>query len=153
MFLPEFAEEDCATPDKTRSLVGLLMLHDMVGAWFSDNHQANSAAMVNMWRIQDRFGIESAKLLPYWNNADVIAGQTDTLKATAYRQPDGGALIVIANLDKQPVTADLQIDWSQLKSEGKLKVTDAESGETIAVQGNRLQLNIAGRNHRVVVCN
>ncbi len=153
VFLPEFAEEDCATPDKTRSLVGLLMLHDMVGAWFSDNHQANSAAMVNMWRIQDRFGIESAKLLPYWNNADVIAGQTDTLKATAYRQPDGGALIVIANLDKQPVTADLQIDWSQLKSEGKLKVTDAESGETIAVQGNRLQLNIAGRNHRVVVCN
>lgn len=152
VFLPEFAPEDCATPDKTRSLAGLLMLHDMVGAWFMDNHQANTSAMQNMWRVQDRFGIDSATLLPYWSNADVIAGQTDTLKATAYRRPAGGALIVIANIDQQPVTCDLQIDWSRLKSGGALNVIDIETDTAIAASDDRLRLDIAGRNHRVLWC-
>ena len=153
VFLPEFAEEDCVTPDKTRSLLGLLMLHDMVGAYFTDGNQANTAAAVNMWRMQDRFSIENAVVQPYWSNTDVIAGQTDTLKVTAYRQPGGGALIVVANIDKQPVTTDLQIDWSRLRSKGKLKVTDAESDAPVTVQGNHLRLDIPGRNHRVIVCN
>jgi len=105
-----------------------------------------------MWRIQDRFGIERAKLLPYWDNAHIIAGQTDTLKVTAYRQPEGGALIVIANIDKKPITTNLQINWARLKSNGKLTVTDAETDAAIPTKGDLLKLDIPGRNHRVIWC-
>jgi hypothetical protein len=152
VLLPEFASDDSATPDKTRSLLGLLMLHDMVGVWFTGNQQANTAAVNRMWRIQDRFGIERAKLLPYWDNAHIIAGQTDTLKVTAYRQPEGGALIVIANIDKKPITTNLQINWARLKSNGKLTVTDAETDAAIPTKGDLLKLDIPGRNHRVIWC-
>lgn len=152
VFLPEFRPEDSATPAKTRSLLGLLMLHDLVGVFFSANNQANMSAVVAMWRIEDRFEIEQAELLPYWDNQECIEGQTETLKVTAYRQPGGGSLLVIANLSEQPVTTDLQVVWSRLKSAQPLAVIDVESGQPVAIVGKALQLEIPGRDHRLLFC-
>ena len=71
---------------------------------------------------------------------------------TAYRQPGGGSLLVIANLSEQPVTTDLQVVWSRLKSAQPLAVIDVESGQPVAIVGKALQLDIPGRDHRLLFC-
>ena len=151
VFLPEFGPADSDTPEKTRQLLGLLMLHDMVGIYFSDNHQANTAAVASMWRIQDQFNVENAELIPYWNNADSIGGQNATLKATGYRQRNGGALIVIANLTSDPTTSNLAIKWKRFKSPGPLRVTDAETGLPVPLPTAHLQLKLPANNHRLIL--
>ena len=90
----------------------------------SGNNQTNTSAVVSMWRSEDRFNIEQAELLPYWDNREFIERHTKTPKVIAYRQPGDGSLLVIANLSEQPVTTDLQVDWSRLKSAQALAVID-----------------------------
>ena len=152
MFLPEYHKDYTKDSTRTRQLLGILMLHDMVGVWFAANHTFHTATVHSMWRLQDAFGIEDAQLLPYWNNASVIGGQTATEKATAYRKGAGGALIVICNLANQRTTTDLSISWARLQSPGVLAVVDAETDKAIAVAGSALTLEIAPREHRVLWC-
>ena len=102
--------------------------------------------------MQDAFGVEDAELLPYWDNADVIRGQTDTIKASAYRRSGGGALVAVCNLSGEEQTADLAIAWKKLKSKAALSVVDAESGEAVDVGGRRVRLDIAARGYRIVRC-
>ncbi|MFH0963713.1 MAG: glycoside hydrolase domain-containing protein [Planctomycetota bacterium] len=152
VFLPELHKDDIVTGTKTRELMGLLMLHDTIGVWFSVDGQANAEAVYAMWRVQDEFGAEDAELLPYWKNGNVIAGQTDAIKASAYRKPGGGALIVVVNLSNTPQTADLRVAWKQLTGAGTPSAADAESGDPLAVTGGALKLAIAPRDYRLIRC-
>ena len=152
VFLPEFHKEDLADETKTRELLGLLMLHDMIGVWFSVDNQARTDAVYAMWRVQDAFGVEDAELIPYWKNARIIGGQTDTIKASAYRKSEGGALVVVCNLSGEQRTTNLRVAWDKLKSNGTLSVVDAESGESLDVAGGRLKLDIAPRGCAIVWC-
>ena len=152
VFFPTFHKEDMETETKTRELLGLLMLHDMVGVWRSRGSQASAEAVYKMWRVQDEFGVQDAQLIPYWNNQDVIGGQTGAIKASAYRKGEGGALIVVCNLSANEQTADLTVAWDRLKSKGALSVVDADSGEAIDVAAGKLRLKIVPRGYAIVWC-
>ena len=145
VFLPEFHKDDLATKTKTRQLLGLLMLHDMNGVWFSVDGQANDEAVYDMWRVQDDFGVHDAELLPYWSNHATIGGQTDTIKASLYRKPDGSMLVVVVNLAKESQTANLTIDLTNVK-----EVTDAETGKPIDVGPRGPKLDLAPMDYGLV---
>jgi len=151
VFLPEFGEEDIKTPAKTREILGLMALHDMIGAWGAANGQFKADPLYKLWQIQDDFGIEKADLLPYWNNSKLIEGQTDTLKVTAYHRKDTNTtLLVIANLGTEEQTARLTVQWNKLCDAAKLSITDAETGETLPATGAGLSVAVKGRDYRVV---
>ena len=152
VFLPELHEEDVADETRTRELLGLLMLHDMIGVWFSVDGQAKADAVHAMWRVQDAFGVEDAELIPYWKNDDVIGGQSNAIKASAYRKPEGGSLVVVCNLSEEEQTTDLTVAWEKLKPKGALTVVDEESGEAVDAADGKLKLTIPPRGYRVVQC-
>jgi hypothetical protein len=66
-----------------------------------------------MWRLWDRFGIQDAEMLGYWDRrCPVRTGRQDVL-ATAYLRWDR-ALIALASWAKETVQCRLEIDWPRL---------------------------------------
>ena len=134
-------------PMRNRGFMSLLLLHD-VGIWFSGS--PDEKAVHDMWTLQDDFGVQDAEFLPYWKTQAIISGQTDAVKVTAYRKPDGGALLIVANLSKEKQNITLEVDWEKLKSPGQLTVTDAETGEDLALNGNALSIEVPALDYRAV---
>jgi hypothetical protein len=76
VFLPELKPEFQKTPPPTENLVGLALLHDFLLYPI----YANIGAVNRTYAVLDDFGIVEAQRLPYWNNADVMAGQTEAVE-------------------------------------------------------------------------
>lgn len=86
----------------------------------------------------------------YWDNARLIGGQTDQIKASAYMKPEGGTLMVVYNTARETVPARLTVAWNQLKSDGPLEVFDAYTKQTVAVSGGALTLDVPRLNYRLL---
>gem|GEM_PF-5444708 len=138
-------------PIRTKELAALLLLHD-AGAWFSasSTNAAETEAVHAMWRIQDEFGVQHAEFLPYWSNTALVSSQTERLKVTAYRHPEGGTLLIVANLDDSAQDAVFQIDWGALKSPGPLQIEDARTGAPLPTTGQELRLRVAAHDYRAL---
>ena len=66
-----------------------------------------------IWKAWDRFGIQDARMIGYWDPAcPVRTGRKDVL-ATAYVKPHT-TLIALASWAKEPVKCKLAIDWKAL---------------------------------------
>jgi len=89
----------------------------------------------------DEFGLVDADFLPYWHNAEIVAGQSDTVKCSVYRKP-GDALLCVVNLTRQRQTAVLTIDWRKLTGEGAVSVTDALRKEPVEPEGEARKLAV-----------
>jgi len=103
-----------------------------------------------VYRALDEFDMVDAELLPYWNNDDVIGGQSDAVKCTAYREPGGGVLLCLVNLTRQPQRATLTIDWQRLAPNGRASVVDAIAEGPVSVQGESVTVEIQPLNFRLL---
>ena len=59
----------------------------------------------SMWKLWDRFGIEKAAMLGYWDNACPVAAAAPGVKVTCYQKADE-ALIAIARWPDEHFPAD-----------------------------------------------
>jgi hypothetical protein len=135
------------TVEKTHHMFGIGLLLD-IGFW--PGHGMNMEGIRQVCAVQDEFGIGDAQFLGYWNNAKFIGGQTEAVKASAYRKPQGGALMVIYNTSREVKTAKLDIAWDKLKSGAALEVFDAYTKEPVAVSGSSLTLDVPPLNYRLL---
>ena len=110
----------------------------------------NVEAVRQLYAVQDEFDMGDVTFFGYWDNAGLIAGQTDEILASAYRKPKGGALVVIYNTAREAGTVKLSVAWDQLKSDGPLDVFDAYTKEPVAVSGNSLTLDVPRLNYRLL---
>ena len=133
--------------EKTHHMLGIALLLD-ISVWPICG--TNYDAVRPLYAVQDAFGMGDVAFLAYWNNARVIAGQTDEIKASAYRKPGGGALVVVYNTAREAGTAKLTVAWDQLKSDGPLEVVDAYTKEPIDVSGSSLPLEVPPLNYRLL---
>ena len=133
--------------EKTHHMFGIALLLD-IGFWpiQGTNHDATK----QWYTVQDEFGMSDVAFFGYWDNARLIGGQTDQIKASAYRKPKGGALVVVYNTTRDAVPAKLTVAWDQLKSDGPLEVFDAYTKEPVAVKGNSLTLEVPRLNYRLL---
>ena len=145
-FLPEFTGDFAEKPEPTQHLVGLSLLHDFA-LWpiWCKTDEVN-----RVYKVLDEFGIVDAEFWPYWKNGDIIGGQGDAVKCSAYRKPGGGALICAVNLTRQPQTAALTVDWERLTPSGSVSVFDAVSKEPVPFQGQSVSIVISPLNFRLL---
>ena len=135
------------TVEKTHHMLGLGLLLD-IHVWpICGTHHG---AVKELNEVQDDFGMGDVTFSGYWNNAKLIGGQTEAIKASAYRKPEGGALVVVYNTSRAAKAAKLTIAWDQLKSDGPLEVIDAYTKEPVAVSGNSLTLDVPRLNYRLI---
>ena len=100
--------------------------------------------------VQDDFGVQAAEFLPYSKNQDLIGGQTDTIKTSVYRKPDGTALFIVANLSEEKQNATLKVDWDRLKP-GRPTLSDAETGRSLQVEGGPLSVEVGPLDYRAIL--
>ena len=103
-------QPDQVTVEKSHHLFGLALLHD-IGVWPICG--MNGESTKQYWAIQDAFDIGDAEFFGYWDNADLIGGQTEAIKASAYRNKNG-ALLCVYNTTREAQQAALEIDWDRL---------------------------------------
>ena len=94
--------------------------------------------------------MSDVRFVGYWDNADIVGGQNEAIKASIYRKPKGGSLVVIYNTAREAKSAELTVAWDQLKSAGPLEVVDAYTKEPVAVSGNSVTLDVPRLNYRLL---
>jgi hypothetical protein len=94
IFLPNFRAEDMYKEGTGYQVAGLSLLHN-TNLWGLSWCNAEELGGV-MKKIYD-FNHYTAEFLPYWNNEDLVQGQSETLKCSAYRQEDGRLLLCVFN--------------------------------------------------------
>jgi len=124
-------------------MIGMALLHDYGIQW-------GNFCMRPIHALMFEFGIADAEFIPYWRNADLVAGQNDAIKASVYRKPEGGALVVVANVTRELQTADLSVDWDRLKGQGGLSVSDALEKKPLSAQDGRLRLSLPPFGYRLI---
>ena len=133
--------------EKSLHMFGLGLLHDFS---FWPICGTNPQAASQYYAVLDEFGIGDAEIFGYWDNSDLIDGQTEEIKASAYRKPEGGALVIVYNTTREPRTAHLTVAWERLKSKGPLGVIDAYTEKPIEVCGKSVTIEVPPLNYRLL---
>lgn len=102
-----------------------------------------------LWSVYDRFGIPSAKWLPYWKGSGATADDA-AVKASAWSK-DGRALIFASHIKREPLTTTLHLDRTKLGlGTGELTVVDAVTGKAIKSTGDALPVEFTGMTYRLI---
>ena len=117
-----------------RVYAGHCLMHDNMNAWvwsYASNNAPDSPLL--RWGMND----DRVFFWPFWSNTDVIGGQTETLKVSAWTLPDR-ILLAVFNYDKKaPANAAIHLDLAKLgvKLPPDAVITDLEKPDA-AVGGN-----------------
>ena len=133
--------------EKTHHMLGIGLLLDIF-VWPITG--TNYGAVRPLYAVQDEFGMGDVKFFGYWNNAKLIGGQTKEIKASIYRKPKGGALVVVYNTSREARAVKLTVAWDRLKSDGPLRVVDAYTKKAVAVSSSSLTLEVPRLNYRLL---
>lgn len=76
-----------------------------------------------IWKVWDRFGIQDADMLGYWDKSCPVRTDRDDVLVTVYRKKDR-TMLAVASWAKEAVLCRLQVDWKALGlQENKTQVT------------------------------
>ncbi|PSL45571.1 hypothetical protein CLV51_104277 [Chitinophaga niastensis] len=67
----------------------------------------------DIWKIWDEFGIESARMIGYWEKKCPVKTSHPGIYATIY-QKESKTLIAVASWAEQPIKFSFQFDWKAL---------------------------------------
>jgi hypothetical protein len=79
----------------------------------STRHSYLESSPTPTWKLWQKFGIEDAKMLGYWDEQCPVATDNVNVKATAFVRA-GRTLVAIGNFDDKDHTTKLSIDWKAL---------------------------------------
>ena len=133
--------------EKCHHMFGLGLLHDFS---FWPICGTYPEASKQYYGVLDECGMGDVEFFGYWDKADLIGGQTDAIKASAYQKPDGGALVVVYNVTRQERMPTLLVDWSQLCGKGQVEVMDAYTKQLLTTDGSAVTLDVPPLNYRLL---
>lgn len=133
-------------PFTTEEAIAVSWLH---GVEVRPGNPEQLAVISPIWRAMDKFGVPSAKWMPYWKGSGVTADDS-SVKASAWAK-DGTALVLASHLKREPLTTSLRLDCGKLglKQSG-LTAVDAVSGEALNVAGGVLSIGFDGMAYRLI---
>jgi hypothetical protein len=131
-----------------REAYAITLLHDVITRSYSigPGLELNSA----LWRLSDAFRRREAEWLPYWRNAEYVSVQPDGIYASVYRHSDTGILMVISNLGREEVTAQVQLNLENLGLRNDLSACDALTREEIAAEGGTFTLALKSLGWKII---
>jgi len=133
-------------PFRFEEAVAMAWLHGVEVRPCTDSQLRTVAAL---WRAQDRFGILSAKWLPYWRGSGVTA-LDNSVKASSFVGREG-ALIFASHLARTPLSTRLRLSRAELRlPPGRLTATDAITGQAVETAGDALAVSFEGMTYRLI---
>jgi hypothetical protein len=124
------------------------LLHDvLVRSWRIGPSLALASAL---WRLSDEFRRKEAEWLPYWRNAEYVSIQPEGVYASLYRHSDTGILMVISNLGREEVTAQVRLNLEKLGLTNELSACDALTREEIAADSGTFTLALKSLGWKII---
>ena len=148
--LPELGGEFRKSIEATEEMLALILPHDVL-VWNAWCHPATTKAYNDFLKKEFRTWEEDCSFLPYWEATDAIAGQDDTLVASAYVR-DASTLLLVANWGDAERSAELTLDWRVLTGGRAMASSRVALGKGASeLTGKRLSVPVPAKNLRLVV--
>jgi hypothetical protein len=134
-------------PYTTPQVLAITLLHHVLVR----PNSANLPRISAIWRRHDRFGMRAATWYPYWSNGEIFQTNSPRIKVSAYRHPQNGLLMLVANLSASKMTARVRFDPKRLglKAEG-LAARDGISNDPIGLSGREVTVEMEPFSYRYV---
>jgi Glycoside hydrolase 123, N-terminal domain len=105
-----------------------------------------------IWQIFGRFNPHGARWHPYWDDHSALSVQPAAIRVSYYARPGDGLLAVVSNLGRSPQTAVVSFDLQGLRLDAeRIVARDAMSDTPLALDGNRLSLDLKPESCRLVL--
>jgi len=118
---------------------GLGFLHDIPTRSEKDHTFAVESAI---WKLRKSVGGDAATWHPYWEGGGGVMVTPEKVYASAYRHPERGALIVLFNGRREPVTARVTAPWSGAATLHRLHSRDGSRQRPIEPRDGRYPVDL-----------
>jgi hypothetical protein len=137
--------------ERTESLVGWLLLHDMPNVWTS-TFWCDMPALNKILKAEDEFGLYEDDVVfhPFWAKSPPVTGSNNKVKISAYSRP-GKIMLIVFNTDKSKGKAEIFISADRLGLSKTFVAKDVMTGEKITTTPTSLNIDIPARNFRMLV--
>ena len=109
---------------------GLFLLHDV-------NDEADYETNRKLFELFDEFGRADATWLPYWSNGDFVTVEPAQAKASLYRHPTNGVLVMVTNTGREAARVSVQLNLDALENLADAGAVDTMTGETVPLTRGR----------------
>lgn len=123
------------------------MLYGMTGRMGWGEVGSGRRAPSALWKLFDRFGIQDADLVGYWDASCPVRTDNPIVLVTVFRKP-GQALVVLGNFGQERVTCRMRIDWQALgipPNGARLRAPALEEIQSAGEFAHDAPIEIAGR--------
>ena len=144
-FLPELRPPYSQQVEPTRELMTLLMLHDIPVWPIWCNVEVVNIALAAL----DEFGYASAEFIPYFDSSPAAVPTTPNTYVSAYRNSNGRALLIIANLNSTSKDVEVTLNRERFKY-GASSITEWPRGHSIPLNGLSFSVKIEGKSYLMV---
>jgi hypothetical protein len=104
-----------------------------------------------LWKAMDRFGRKQAKWLPYWNNQDYVATDSNDTKASLYTRGKDGVMVIVSNLGKDPRDVQVRLNLKSLGLPGGVSARDVLNDQEVPItQEGAIQQKLNPLDFRVI---
>ena len=139
------------TPENTRGLMALLLLHDVgvdpLGVYIDVD------TVKSIWNsIDSGFDYVDAKFYPYFKESTPAKVKGKDVYVSLYQKPNGKVMAVVANLSKYNLRTKVTFDLKKLGMKRINKCTDIENNITLDVlEGNSVKVVVPANDFRLLV--
>jgi hypothetical protein len=103
-----------------------------------------------LWKAAEQFGRHQARWLPYWENQQYVQVSEPNLKCSLYSRGRQGALVVVSNLGREPVQAEVVLNLAALQLPPHLQGTDVVSEQAVPCEAGRLRFPLESMAFKVI---
>ena len=122
---------------------GLFLLHDVHdGAGYETNKK--------LFDVFDEFGRSDATWLPYWSNSEFVTVAPEEARASLYRHPKNGVLIMVLNTAHEPKDVSVHLNLKELTGLEHAGAVDTISGEMVPATDGRFSQTLESLDWRLV---
>jgi hypothetical protein len=116
------------------------------------DYELMSTPHAAIYQLFQGFDIPNAQWCPYYGKRNWVSTIPSSVLASSYLHKGKKALVVVANLEPQDVTAVVTLDLEEAGfTPGKVKVTDAFLKDDVPLYGGILKLDIYGERYRILL--
>jgi len=102
-----------------------------------------------IWKAFEKFGATESEWIPYWKEDRPVKTNNNDIYASTYLKKGKGALIVVSNLGRKTLQAELKLDEKKLGFHPK-RGEEIITGNKLEIKGNSISLSLPPFRVRVI---
>jgi hypothetical protein len=149
MWLPEFPESERESPEKARTMIGLLLLHD-VRIWVGHLHRPTVLDVLESFK---KFDIIGAEFVPFFKENTLATPSSGDVRVSVYKTENEFLLVVMNMSDnkKEDEQVSLNLKRAGFAYDHNIIVVDHETDSSLEIKDDGvIEVDIPPKDFRLV---